>query len=110
MASKTYDLSNCKNLILKLGKRGILTCINNKHESIDSYFTLDSFANNIIDPVGSGDALLAYSTLSMIVSKSIVISSIIGLLAASCACEVDGNVAITSKDILTKLKEIRKNI
>ena len=110
LASKTYDLSNCKNLILKLGKRGILTCINNKHESIDSYFTLDSFANNVIDPVGSGDALLAYSTLSMIVSKSIVISSIIGLLAASCACEVDGNVAITSKDILTKLKEIRKNI
>ena len=110
LASKTYDLSNCKNLILKLGKRRILTCINNKHESIDSYFTLDSFANNIIDPVGSGDALLAYSTLSMIVSKSIVISSIIGLLAASCACEVDGNVAITSKDILTKLKEIRKNI
>ena len=46
----------------------------------------------------------------MIVSKSIVISSIIGLLAASCACEVDGNVAITSKDILTNLREIRKNI
>ena len=110
LASKIYDFSNCKNLILKLGKRGILTCVNNKHESIESYFTLDSFAENVIDPVGSGDALLAYSSLSMIVSNSIAISSILGLLAASCACEVDGNIAVTSKDILTKIKEIQKNI
>ena len=84
--------------------------MNNKHESIESYFTLDSFAENVIDPVGSGDALLAYSSLSMIVSNSIAISSILGLLAASCACEVDGNVAVSGKDILTKIKEIKKNI
>ena len=110
LASKIYDLSNCKNLILKLGKRGILTCMNNNHESTESYFTLDSFAKNIIDPVGSGDALLAYSSLSLIVTNSIAISSIIGLLAASCACETDGNVAVTHRDILTKLKEIEKNV
>ena len=110
LASKIYDLSNCKNLILKLGKRGILTCMNNNHESTESYFTLDSFAKNIIDPVGSGDALLAYSSLSLIVTNSIAISSIIGLLAASCACETDGNVAVTYRDILTKLKEIEKNV
>ena len=26
-------------------------------------FSLDSFTNKVIDPVGAGDALLAYSTL-----------------------------------------------
>ena len=36
----------------------------NQKEFNDEIHTLDSFSDNAIDPVGSGDALLAYSTLS----------------------------------------------
>ena len=110
LASRIYDLSKCKFLIMKLGKRGLLSCLNNKHQSSDSYFTLDSFANNVLDPVGAGDALLAYSTMSMITTNCKVTSTIIGLLAASCECEKDGNIPITKDDILNKLFEIQKNI
>lgn len=108
LASRIYDLSGCKFLILKLGKRGIIVCLNNSHESSDSYFTLDSFADNSIDPVGAGDALLAYSTMSLVTSKCKITSSIIGLLAASCECEKEGNIPITKEDILQKLLNVKK--
>ena len=110
LASRIYDLSKCKFLIMKLGKRGLLACVNNRHESSDSYFTLDSFANIAVDPVGAGDALLAYSTMSMIATKCKITSTIIGLLAASCECEKDGNIPITKEDILNKLDGIKKII
>jgi bifunctional ADP-heptose synthase (sugar kinase/adenylyltransferase) len=110
LASKIYDTSKCKTLVLKLGKRGIIVCINNRHENSNSYFSLDSFAENVIDPVGSGDALLAYTTMAMLVSKCKITSTVIGLLAASCECEKDGNIAITKEDILAKIDEIKKNI
>ncbi len=110
LASRIYDKSGCKLLILKLGKRGLIACLNKKHHSSDSYFTLDSFAKNVVDPVGAGDALLAYSTITMIATKCKISSTIIGLLAASCACEKEGNIPITKDDILNKISDIKKNI
>ena len=74
----------------------------------DYSFSLPSFADNVIDPVGAGDALLAYSTLSMISSNSLVASSIISSIAASCECEMDGNIPITPEDILKKLNNLEK--
>ena len=35
--------SGCKLLILKLGERGVLACCNADHESLDSFFVIDSF-------------------------------------------------------------------
>ena len=109
LASRIYDLSKCKFLILKLGKRGIIACLNNSHESSDSYFTLDSFSDKSVDPVGAGDALLAYSTMSLVTNKCKITSAIIGLLAAGCECEKEGNIPITKEEILQKLSNIKKN-
>ena len=66
LASKLYDSSRCRLLILKLGERGVLACCNSDHESLDSFFVIDSFVDRLIDAVGAGDALLAYSTLAML--------------------------------------------
>ena len=33
------------------------------HEALDSFFVIDSFVDRLVDAVGAGDALLAYSTL-----------------------------------------------
>ena len=73
-------------------------------------FSIGDFSDNIIDAVGSGDALLAYSTLSLKISNSIIIASILGSFAASCACEFEGNVPITTDIIISKIKEIQKKI
>ncbi len=97
-----------KNLIMKLGDRGVF-CSTSDVKTKTSHFSVDSFAKNVIDPVGAGDALLAYSTLSMLVTKSLVASSIIGSMAAACKCEKDGNFPVSYEEVLVKIDDLEKS-
>ncbi len=108
LAAGLYDMAECKTLILKLGERGVLTCVNGDHESLDSFFIIDSFVDRVVDAVGAGDALLAYSTLASLVSGSPTQAAILGSIAAACECELDGNVPVTPEDILAKLETAEK--
>src|SRR5207244_3601504 len=102
LALDLYRRAGCKHLMLKLGERGIIT-----YRSPDvierSFFTLDSFTNNVVDAVGAGDALLAYATLALVVSEDPLIASIFGSVAAAMACEREGNVPISPEQILERL-------
>lgn len=110
LASALYDGTNCKLLILKLGERGVLACRNADHESLDSFFVIDSFVNNLVDAVGAGDALLAYSTLAMLVSKNDSVATILGTLAAACECERDGNIPIATDDVRAKIADVERQM
>ena len=109
LAIDLYEACKTDLLILKLGSRGILTCLNGDHASLDSFLVMDSFADQVIDPVGAGDALIAYSTLAMLASNNAVIASILGNLAAGCECEFDGNIPITPDLIEKKLRKIQNS-
>ena len=109
VASELFLKSNCKMLIMTLGERGILTCLNEDASTLESYFVMDSFVSDLVDPVGAGDALLAYSTLAMLTSSSPVISSILGNLAAACECEVEGNIPVSRENVLSKIRLIAEN-
>ena len=102
-----HTMCNYKNLILKLGPKGIF-CNHFSNNNKNSYFSLDAFTENVKDPVGSGDALLAYATLTMLSTKSLLISSIIGSIAAACECEFDGNIPVKQSDVLSKINSIEK--
>ncbi len=107
LASNLYEQANAKTLILKLGSRGIIVfrkCVDNFNRS----FFLDSFTENIVDAVGSGDALLAYSTLAMLKTKNEVIASILGSFAAAVECEHNGNIPVTRKDIENCINKVEK--
>ena len=106
LTRELFKKSKCKNLILKLGSRGSFV-VDNKKKS--NTFSLPSFTTNLLDPVGAGDALLAYSTYGLLVSKSIVPASILGSLAAACACESDGNIPLDKSVILKKIDSFEKN-
>lgn len=110
LASNLYAAANCKTLMLKLSEKGMLTCKNNDFDSLDSFLVLESFADNVVDPVGSGDALLAYSTLAMLATASPAVASIIGSIAAACECEVDGNIPVTPDLVMAKLDSIVKQL
>ena len=111
LAKDLYDKAKCKNLLLKLGEKGIIVYRDSPDSSqLRSFFALDSFAEKVIDPVGAGDAMLAYSTLTFLNSKNILVSAIIGLVAASLECEYDGNIPIKPDNIKKRLKSIEKNI
>ena len=68
-----------------------------------AFFAIDSFAERVIDAVGSGDALLAYATLALFATKNSVIASVLGSLAAAIECEHEGNVPVSRKDVVDKL-------
>ncbi len=110
LASNLYDTAKCKLLILKLGERGVLTCNSTDHESLDSFFVIDSFVEKVVDPVGAGDALLAYATLAMLTNGDDAQAAIIGSIAAGCECECDGNIPITPEHVCAKIDAIEKQM
>lgn len=110
LATELFEKSKCKLLILKLGSKGSLTYRKRDWKKVDSFYAVDSFVTNLVDPVGAGDALIAYATLSMVVSKNHAISSIISSVAASLACEREGNVPINVREMLSKINEIEKKV
>ena len=97
--------SKALNVFLKLGERGACS-LNIKKNS----FTLPSFANTPVDPVGAGDAMLAYSTIAFIISKSHFISFFLGLVAAACATEMNGNDPINIDMMLKKIDTIESEL
>jgi rfaE bifunctional protein kinase chain/domain len=110
LASALYDAAQCKLLILKIGDRGVLTCRGADHESLDSFFVMDSFVDQVVDAVGAGDALLAYSTLTLLSGGNAVSATILGNLAAAVECEFDGNYPVTPEHVHKKLKKIEAQV
>lgn len=107
LSALLQESAKYKNLILKLGDRGIF-CATQNENMRDSYFSIDSFAFNVVDAVGAGDALLAYATLTMLATGSLVTAGILGSIAAACECEFDGNIPIRPEDLLAKIDVVEK--
>ena len=108
LGSALYDLAKCKILMLKVGARGMLTFRAPLLE-VDrrSFFTVDALARDAVtDPVGSGDALLAYAALTQVATGNEAISSIIGSIAAGLECEFEGNVPVSPELVARRLREL----
>ena len=113
LARKLYVDSNAKNLILKMGERGMLGYQirgEGSEHNPRAFFQIDSFESNPKDPVGAGDALLAYSSLVLKESQSLLKASIIGSLAAAETCSKDGNNPVTPEAVKERLCSIEKAI
>jgi rfaE bifunctional protein kinase chain/domain len=110
LASNLYDAARCKLLILKLGERGVLACCSADHESLDSFFVIDSFVDRLVDAVGAGDALLAYATLAMLAVSDAGIATILGSMAAAVECECDGNIPVSADDLRIKIDAIERQM
>jgi rfaE bifunctional protein kinase chain/domain/rfaE bifunctional protein nucleotidyltransferase chain/domain len=91
LALNLYEQANCKYLILKMGERGMMTYRNKDQSDPRACFTISTFVRHLVDAVGAGDALLAYATLGIVATKSEVVGSILGSMAAAVACESEGN-------------------
>ena len=112
LGSELMEKSNSKILMLKLGARGMLTFRNSQIAGDrPTFFAVDALVReSIIDPVGSGDALLAYATLVMLTTKNEVLSSIIGTIAAGLTCQKEGNVPVTPIEIKEYLMKLESQI
>lgn len=107
LALTLYKRAKCKNLILKLGERGTLTYRRPSPEPRD-FFTLDSFVEHLVDPIGAGDGLLAYASLALAATGNIVTASILGSIAAAVTCEREGNIPVTPAETMAKIDALER--
>jgi len=105
LARRLYQESRCKTLILKLGPRGVLV-YRSDEEDLRAFFVIDSFADRVVDAMGTGDALLAYATLAQIATGSAVVAAVLGTFAAAIECERDGNLPVFPSEVLEKLGRV----
>lgn len=105
LAQRLLEQADARHLILKLGERGVLA-YRKASASPRSFFSLDSFVETVVDPVGAGDALLAASTLALACSGDLVEAAVIGSLAAAAVCEVGGNVPVAPDWIVERLSAL----
>jgi rfaE bifunctional protein kinase chain/domain len=112
LALKLYEQAECKTLMLKLGERGMITyrAKPSAPGDVRAFFVIDSFAGQVVDAVGSGDALLAYATLAMAATGNHVVASVLGSMAAAVECEHDGNLPVLPGDVRKKLDTIKRMI
>ncbi len=110
LALKLYQAANCKNLILTLGERGLIAYRERRQveQDVRSFFAIDSFANHVVDAVGSGDALLAYATLAHVAHGNEVVATVLGAMAGAVECERDGNVPVTTDDLINKINQVER--
>ncbi len=106
LAQELHRRAKCKTLILKLGERGVITYRSNSPVDYRAFFAIDSFVEQVVDAVGAGDALLAYSTLGMIATRNEVIASILGCMAAGVECEHDGNWPVLPDVVRKKIHRV----
>ena len=85
------------NLIVTRGKEGVI-CLN----AFNNFFYNESYSNNVVDKVGSGDCLM--SIISLFVAKKYdeTLSLLCGSLAAADAVQNFGNRKIANKTTILK--------
>ena len=112
LGSDLYKKANCGVLVLKLGPRGVLLFRRQIDDEDDhrTFFGIDSFAEHVVDAVGSGDALLAYGALTLKATGNALIAGVLGNIAAGAECEVDGNQPVTPQIIREKLDRIEQRL
>ena len=109
LATELFRKSGCRLLVLKMGSRGVMVH-RGSGDSVRDFFQIDSFAQDVVDPVGAGDALLAYTSVLLRTSDNPVIAAVLGTIAAGIACERDGNTPVTPGQMREKLASIERRL
>lgn len=110
LATELFKQANCKTLMMKLGERGILTYRSRLKTDLRTVIVLDNFVDQLKDPVGAGDALLAYASLSLKSTGNEGIATILGSLAAAVECEQDGNIPVQPSDVRKKIDVLDRHL
>lgn len=110
LGSALYAAAGCGTLLLKMGAHGALAFRNAPAGTDDAraFFALDAFAADVVDAVGSGDAMLAYAAPVLCSTGNAVLAAALGSLAAAVACERAGNVPVTRAEVAAKLDAVER--
>jgi rfaE bifunctional protein kinase chain/domain len=109
LASELFRQARCRYLILKLGERGLIG-YRSPGPHPREFFTVDSFVDRLVDPIGAGDALLSYAALALAATDHIVMASVLGSLGAAVACELQGNSPVSASKLQDKIDTLEQHV
>lgn len=92
MIQELMGAVGCKQFVVTRGRQGAIVA-----DSNGSYVDIPSFARNIVDRVGAGDAFFAITAMASALNATNEILGFIGNIAGSLAVEVVGNKKAISK-------------
>ncbi len=75
-------------------------------DPMGAFCTVPALATQVVDPVGAGDALLAYATLGLLASQRLVTAAWLGSVAAAIACSRRGNAPVTAAEVRAWLERL----
>jgi rfaE bifunctional protein kinase chain/domain len=107
LALELFRRAECHYLILKLGERGLIS-YRSPGPQPREFFTIDNFVEFLVDPVGAGDALLAYASMAVARTNNIVIASILGAIGAAVVCERQGNTPVSPREVDEKISTLER--
>jgi rfaE bifunctional protein kinase chain/domain len=107
LASELFRQARCRYLILKLGERGLIA-YRSPGPLPREFFTVDSLGDRVLDPIGAGDALLAYAALALAAKDNIVLATILGSMGAAVTCERQGNQPVTPVEVTEKIDLVER--
>ena len=104
LGERLFEAANCRLLVMSLGRDGALAY----HDGDGGLnrIALQGLSADIVDPVGAGDAMLAYTAAVLQATNREAPAVILGQIAASLACERDGNIPVTVEDIRDRLAHL----
>jgi len=88
---------DCQNIVVTCGRKGCVVCEQKGH-----FVKIPSFAQNIIDSVGAGDAFLSVTSLAAALESHREVIGFIGNVVASLAVEQVGNKKPINKKSVEK--------
>jgi rfaE bifunctional protein kinase chain/domain len=109
LASELFRQARCRYLILKLGERGLIG-YRSPGPMPREFFTIESFVDRLVDPIGAGDALLAYASLALVATGHIVMAAVLGSLGAAIACELQGNSPVSRSKVEEKITALEQHV
>jgi rfaE bifunctional protein kinase chain/domain len=86
MMEKARDRLGCRYLVVTCGRRGCCVCTDDRQ-----FVTVPSFARNVVDRVGAGDAFLAVTALAAVAGVDFEILGFIGNVVGAEAVQIVGN-------------------
>ncbi len=94
-------LTSLPRVLLTRGAEGLVGV-----DQDETIITIPALATTAVDPVGAGDALLAYATLGLLASQSLVTAAWLGSVAAAIACSRRGNAPVTAAEVRAWLERL----
>ena len=107
LSQKLIEITQTKNLIMKLGAEGFIA-FESTNKNIKTYF-FPALSVNPLDVAGAGDSLLAVMATSLSSNQSMLLSSALACCIASIAVETMGNEPISREKLISKILHVFKN-